>query len=347
MRKETSYKKAERRLARRTGALIRTSLKAAAEGLAKLLALPSRSFTIVILPEGTRPPQQATFRIGWTLVFLLALTVGAAAIPFLRTGKDATKAQRTTEAEQIKKEMAQQDELRDAVADLLVQTEPLVQELDTIKHTMLPGTAESALYGNTKGWRELLGIDHKQAPASELSKMTELRNALDASSATIVEAGRTVGNVGETVAALPLLWPLKDGIGHISATFGISPNPFTGLPYIHKGLDIGNYRSGDPIVAAADGVVVAAFYDAISGYGNNVILQHQYGYLTRYAHMTKMKVKVGQKVKQGDVIGLLGATGLVTGPHLHYEVHLGPEVLDPLPMIALQTKLSLPRKSLQ
>ena len=94
----------------------------------------------------------------------------------------------------------------------------------------------------------------------------------------------------------------------------------------HEGLDIAA-RQGTPIFAAADGIVKLARYNG--GYGNCVYIDHIYGYETRYGHMNKILVRNGQKVKRGDKIGLVGRTGLAEGPHLHYEVRLNGEVLDP------------------
>jgi murein DD-endopeptidase MepM/ murein hydrolase activator NlpD len=117
------------------------------------------------------------------------------------------------------------------------------------------------------------------------------------------------------------------------------PNPFTGLYYIHKGIDISTYRQGDPIVATADGQVVTVDFDA-GGFGNNVIIRHKHGFYTRYAHMLSFTVRVGQRVQQGEVIGYIGNTGLSTGPHLHYEVHIGSDVVDPYKYITIRSSIA-------
>ena len=104
--------------------------------------------------------------------------------------------------------------------------------------------------------------------------------------------------------------------------------PITGQWYIHKGIDMSTWRSGDPIYATANGQVVNAFYD--SGYGNNVIVKHKHGIYTRYAHMNTVYVQKGEFISQYHVIGTIGNTGVTTGPHLHYEVHIGSDVVDPM-----------------
>jgi murein DD-endopeptidase MepM/ murein hydrolase activator NlpD len=120
--------------------------------------------------------------------------------------------------------------------------------------------------------------------------------------------------------------------------FGQNENPFTGQYYIHKGIDLSTYRSGDPIVATADGQVVTIDFD--NGFGNYIIIKHKHGYYTRYAHMQAFKAKVGQRVQQNEVIGWIGNTGLSTGPHLHYEVHVGSDVVDPYKYINIRSSIA-------
>jgi murein DD-endopeptidase MepM/ murein hydrolase activator NlpD len=120
--------------------------------------------------------------------------------------------------------------------------------------------------------------------------------------------------------------------------FGQNENPFTGQYYIHKGIDISTFRQGDPIVATADGQIVAVNYDG-GGFGNNIIIKHKHGFYTRYGHMQSFRVKLGQKVGQGEVIGYIGNTGLSTGPHVHYEVHIGSDVVDPYKYLNIRSSL--------
>ena len=120
--------------------------------------------------------------------------------------------------------------------------------------------------------------------------------------------------------------------------FGQNINPFSGQYYIHKGIDISTYRSGDPIVATADGQVVTLEYT--SDFGNYVIIRHKHGYYTRYAHMLSARARLGQRVQQGEVIGYIGNTGLSTGPHLHYEIHIGSDVVDPYKYMNIRSSIA-------
>ena len=127
------------------------------------------------------------------------------------------------------------------------------------------------------------------------------------------------------IAALPSLNPVG---GSISAGFGWRVDPW---PEFHKGLDlVADY--GQPVHAAADGVVGSAGWDG--GFGNKVDLNHENGYHTWYAHLSRIAVTPGQSVRKGDVIAFVGATGEATGPHLHYQVMLGGVAIDPAPYLA-------------
>ena len=117
--------------------------------------------------------------------------------------------------------------------------------------------------------------------------------------------------------ATPSIWPTK---GWVTSGFGYRKSPFTGLREKHEGWDIGS-RSGSAIRATADGTVTVSGRER--GYGKLVEVNHGYGVVTRYGHNSKNLVKVGSKVKRGQIIALVGNTGRSTGPHLHYEVLVG------------------------
>ena len=125
------------------------------------------------------------------------------------------------------------------------------------------------------------------------------------------------------LASTPSIWPVK---GWLTSTFGYRSSPFTGRREMHKGLDIAT-RSGTPIIAPADGLVVFAGREG--GFGNMVILDHGYGITTRYGHCSSIDAKLGQKIKRGDVIARIGSTGRSTGPHVHYEVAVNGVSVNP------------------
>jgi murein DD-endopeptidase MepM/ murein hydrolase activator NlpD len=125
------------------------------------------------------------------------------------------------------------------------------------------------------------------------------------------------------LACTPAIWPAR---GWLTSRFGYRIDPFTGLRQLHEGIDIAN-RIGTPIVAPADGVVARVFNNF--GFGLMVEINHGYGIVTRYGHLSKSYVKVGKRVKRGDRIAAIGNTGRATGPHLHYEVRLNGVPINP------------------
>lgn len=121
----------------------------------------------------------------------------------------------------------------------------------------------------------------------------------------------------------PSIWPTKGWLGD---KFGYRSDPFTGYRTFHHGIDIG-YPVGTPIVATGNGRVKSA--GRLGSLGNVVIIDHGYGFITRYGHLSKINVKRGQTVKRGDVLAFMGKSGRVTGSHLHYEVWRNGNDLNP------------------
>lgn len=142
-------------------------------------------------------------------------------------------------------------------------------------------------------------------------------------------AEETSLNLEEIVTRIPKenvpdLWPREDRINN---EFGFRRSPFGGRTYeFHEGIDIDGER-GDPVFASGAGIVVKAGWQG--GYGNMVEIEHYDGLTTRYGHLSKVLVQLGEKVSKGQQIGLVGSTGRSTGPHLHYELRLEGKAIDP------------------
>lgn len=131
----------------------------------------------------------------------------------------------------------------------------------------------------------------------------------------------------QMLASTPSIVPVR---GILTDGFGGRSDPFTGEKGNHGAVDISS-AAGQPVRAPADGIVVKA--DWANGYGNVVYVSHGYGLSTRYGHLAKFNARPGQKVKRGDVIGFVGSTGRSTGPHLHYEVRVNGNPVNPLEYI--------------
>lgn len=128
----------------------------------------------------------------------------------------------------------------------------------------------------------------------------------------------------EEQAARPHAWPSEHG--WLSSNYGVRADPFTGERARHNGVDIAN-RFGAPVLAASRGIVT--FAGPMKDFGHLIEVDHGYGYVTRYGHMSSITVHVGDEVSDGQVIGRVGSSGRSTGPHLHYEVHRYGHHLNP------------------
>lgn len=180
------------------------------------------------------------------------------------------------------------------------------------------------------GGGEIAELELGDAPAGpQSSQSVTLQDAKD-----ITQKAEDVGknldvltSYFETQAAklafTPTIWPT---IGWVSSPFTYRIDPFTGKRTFHYGIDIAT-NFGNPIVATAGGIVLSIGNDKMGG--RSIILSHGGGITTHYLHLSKFLVKAGQKVKRGDVIGLVGKSGKALGPHLHYEVRINNKPSNP------------------
>ena len=137
---------------------------------------------------------------------------------------------------------------------------------------------------------------------------------------------RTAGDMAAHIPAIPPMSTEK-GTYHMSSPFGYRSHPIFGYLKLHTGMDFA-CPPGNPIYATGDGVVSKVVHET-TGYGNHVMIDHGFGYQTRYAHMSKIIVVEGQKLSRGDCIGYSGRSGRCTGPHLHYEVLYRKDYVNP------------------
>ncbi len=156
----------------------------------------------------------------------------------------------------------------------------------------------------------------------------KLLDKIEAESKSLNEVIRSAGVKDANLSSMPVLKPVADKyVNRLASGYGTRFHPILKVNKMHKGLDFAA-STGTPIYATGDGSVKVSEFN--SGYGNMVVLKHGNGYESLYAHMSRSKVRNGQKVKRGDVIGYVGSTGLSTGAHLHYEIHKNGEAVDPV-----------------
>jgi len=155
------------------------------------------------------------------------------------------------------------------------------------------------------------------------SELERLKTEAELEEISLQDLNKFIQDQRSILAATPSVWPTR---GWLTSGFGMRISPFTGQKAMHEGIDIAT-QVGTPIKASADGIV--SFIGFTPHFGKLVTIDHGYGITTRYAHCSATNVKVGKRVKRGDVIAAVGNTGRSTGPHLHYEVRVNGVPVNP------------------
>ena len=178
-------------------------------------------------------------------------------------------------------------------------------------------------------YAELEGFDNSALVKNTSQRVDVLTKALAVQSQSLDEILQLAKAKDHLLSAIPAIQPVKnENLKRMASGFGYRSDPFTKVRKMHEGMDF-TAKTGTPIYATGDGVVAKADNTA-SGFGNHIVIRHGYGYETLYAHLSKYKARVGQRVKRGDIIGYVGSTGRSEAPHLHYEVHKNNKVVNPL-----------------
>ncbi len=242
----------------------------------------------------------------------------------------------------LQRELQQMKELYEVVNEKMEVHDKVVdnlQDRDAEVHRMIFGMDPI----DNGVWEGGVGGSEKYAELGAFQNsgevMQETMQRLDKLSRKMVIQSKSLDTVlvmieekDKMLASLPSLKPIRAdklnrSISQMSG-FGMRIHPIHRVRKMHKGIDFAA-RRGTPIYASGDGTI-SRVQKARGGFGNNVIVNHGYGYETLYAHMSKMLVKPGQKIKKGQKIGLVGSTGSSTAPHLHYEVHYKGQAVNPI-----------------
>ncbi len=157
--------------------------------------------------------------------------------------------------------------------------------------------------------------------------MDLLERQIYSQSVSFDQLREAAGEQKEKIASIPSVMPININDYTMSSGYGYRRDPVYGTAKFHEGLDFAA-ATGTPVFATADAIVEVA--ERKDAYGNCIDLNHGYNYLTRYAHLSQILVKPGQKVKRGEMIGKVGSTGKSTGSHLHYEVRFKGEPQNPV-----------------
>lgn len=182
----------------------------------------------------------------------------------------------------------------------------------------LPVGAPMAGVGGPSG---IIDTETPPVAAGSLLSMDKELTSLTTRSAQLEEFYRDQHTL---LASTPSVWPVR---GYLSAVFGNRTDPFTGQRDFHPGIDVST-PIGTRVHTPADGLVVSS--GERGAYGNTIIIDHGFGIVTRYGHLSGFNVKPGARVRRGEVIGFVGSTGRSTGPHLHYEVWVRDQAQNPI-----------------
>jgi murein DD-endopeptidase MepM/ murein hydrolase activator NlpD len=238
-------------------------------------------------------------------------------------------------------------ELRRENKQLLVQYELLNKQLAELEGVMadvrrrddniyrvifeadpVPESMRQAGVGGINRYRELAGYASSDLVMDTRKRLDLLARQLVVQSESLDEVAELVLRKQEMLASIPAIQPIpNEDLTQTAGGFGWRIHPIHKIQKFHAGMDF-TAKLGTPIHTTGDGKVVYAEYGT-NGYGMHVVIDHGFDYQTLYAHLSRIEVRVGQRVKRGDVIGLVGNTGLSVGPHLHYEVHKGGQPVDP------------------
>lgn len=198
----------------------------------------------------------------------------------------------------------------------------------------IPSTVRSAGIGGSERYKELLekGLIQEKLILGTLQKVDLLKKRMFIQSISYDEIVDLARNKADLLASMPAIQPISNKeLTRLASGYGMRIHPIQKIRKMHYGIDF-TAPQGTPIYAVGNGKVVKV-RKSFSGYGKQVEIDHGYGFVTKYAHMSEFKVKVGQEVKRGELIGLVGNTGSSTAPHVHYEIIKDGKKVDPAPYL--------------
>ncbi len=327
----TQYKKVEKDFADRLGAWFRRFWVSLANLFKYIMVKGKQRFTVMLIPHSEK--KIFNFQISFFTLFFVTLTLGIVLIGFflLATNFTYTNEQLTQTTQALKASEATVESLKDEVAGVRQANRSFKASLDNVvsviqDHQDLAADAGGSISGIASDF--LAPPETDTGGLREISDLKSMVSLMQSSVGPLNSIGKLLSTRADFVQRAPTLWPLKGGVGYVTTGFVWTIHPFTHVGYFHTGIDIA-WAQGTPVLAAADGKIIESGRD--DELGNYIIIQHNYGFTTRYGHMSAFAGKhKGDRVSRGDVIGYVGSTGLSTGPHLHYEVRLGSNYVNPV-----------------
>ena len=293
--------------------------------------MANKSYTILVVPDRSaatrkfRVQARLLVRLAWTAGIFFLLLVGMLVHYFVVVGQVGENRVLAEENSQLRTQLKLVHERVAHISQTLDRVERFDQKLRAL--TQLNDPERNLAIGPLPTDERLQGDEDPDEAASSHrglpedtaflpSKLDSLAVEAAGDEQSIQQLTRYFEDQKSLLASTPSIWPAR---GWVTSDFGIRTDPYTSERSMHRGLDIAN-EIGTPVFAPSDGVVI--FDGTEGGYGNVLVLDHGYGVRTRYGHLSKILVKLGDKVKRGQQVAAVGNTGRSTGPHLHYEVRI-------------------------
>lgn len=183
-------------------------------------------------------------------------------------------------------------------------------------------------YGGINRYEELMDMANTELVVNTTQKMDMLSKQLYIQSLSFDDVVKMCKNQDEMLKCIPAIQPISNkDLRQTASGYGTRIDPIYGTTKFHSGMDF-SAHPGTDVYATGNGTVIKAGWE--TGYGNTIIIDHGFGYRTWYAHLQDFRTNVGKKVVRGEVIGSVGSTGKSTGPHLHYEVHVKGQIVNPV-----------------
>ena len=290
--------------------------------------MADRRWTVMVVPHGSDSPRsfsiseravRAALYLGAMLGLMAAIGLGTS---IATTSRYISGAVRPTEANAMSSHPRDLSEVAKRVASLRDTLEVIKKREAQIRLLAgLPAT-DSVAQILAAAQDSLADSASRGLPRADVETLIQRADQLSARFAAVTDS---LERNAQRFASVPSIMPTP---GWLTSQFSRSRNhPLLHISRPHEGIDVAA-PMGAPIIAPASGVVMRVGYE--NGYGNTLEIDHGNGIVTRYAHCSRIDVKNGQRVTRGQVIAAVGSTGLATGPHLHYEIHINGKVVNPL-----------------
>jgi murein DD-endopeptidase MepM/ murein hydrolase activator NlpD len=294
-----------------------------------------RRWTVVFVPHGSEPSKivEVSYGVmklavgGAGLGLAIALLVGYATVS--RTADLSRTARLQQQNTRLSQEIGELHGRLSSLSDtlgLISQRNARIRVLANLD-PIDPSVEAAGIGGPTLAARPVLpNADPAFRRSEEIrGDLNALIRRADLLASSFEEVKDSLASHSQRLAATPSIMPTQGWL--TSAFSAMREHPILHIARPHEGIDV-TAPMGSPIEAPASGTVTDAGWE--TGYGNTITIDHGYGIVTKFAHCSKLLVKTGQHVARGQRIGLVGSTGLATGPHLHYEVHVNGRPVDPL-----------------